>query len=141
MPIIQKIFKGILCLFKNIIQINLGGNEMAEVSKELQERAYEAIEVAKKTGKIKRGTNEVTKAIERGIAKLVVIAENTNPAEVIMHLPVLCEEKGIPFVHVPSKEDLGAASGLDIPTASIAIVQEGEAREIIKEITNELKRS
>ena len=112
---------------------------MAEVSKELQEKAYEAVEIAKKTGKIRRGTNEVTKIIERGIAKLVVIAENINPPEIIMHLPVLCEEKGIAFVHVPSKEDLGAAAGLDVPTASIAIIQEGDAKELIREITNKLK--
>ena len=114
---------------------------MAEVSKELQERAYEAVEIAKKTGKIRRGTNEVTKVIERGIAKLVVIAENISPPEVIMHLPVLCEEKGIPYVYVPSKEDLGAASGLDVPTASIAIIQEGESKDAIREITTKLKKS
>ncbi|MAG47438.1 50S ribosomal protein L7ae [archaeon] len=112
---------------------------MAEVSKELQEKAYEAVEIAKKTGKIKKGTNEVTKVVEKGIARLVVIADDINPPEVVMHIPVLCEEKEIPFVNVPSKEDLGASSGLDIPTASIAIVQEGESKELIKEIAIKLK--
>ncbi len=113
---------------------------MAEVSKELQEKAYEAVEIAKKTGKIRKGTNEATKVIERGIAKLVVVADNINPPEIIMHLPVLCEEKDIPLVHVPSKEDLGAAAGLDVPTASVAIIQEGGARELIKEISLKLKK-
>ena len=50
---------------------------MAEVSKETQEKAYEAVEIAKKTGKLKKGVNEVTKAVERGIAKLVLIALDT----------------------------------------------------------------
>src|SRR3989338_8211069 len=107
---------------------------MAEVSKETQEKAYEAVEIAKKTGKLKKGVNEVTKAVERGIAKLVLIAKDVNPQEVIMHLPVLCEEKEITFIYVSSREELGTAAGLNVPTASVAIIQEGEAFNLIKEV-------
>ena len=78
------------------------------------EKAYEAIEVARTTGKIKKGTNEVTKQIERGNAKLVVYAKDVNPPEVVMHLPLLCKEKGIPCAEVPSKEELGAAAGIQV---------------------------
>jgi large subunit ribosomal protein L7Ae len=99
-----------------------------------EDRAYEAVESAKATGKIKKGTNEVTKSIERGEAKLVVVAKDANPPEITMHLPLLCEEKGIPCVIVPSREELGAAAGLEVPTVAVAIVQEGEAKNIIKDI-------
>ncbi len=111
---------------------------MAEASKELIEKVYEAIEVAKATGKIKKGSNEVTKAAEKGTAKLVVVAKNTNPPEITMHLPILSKEKGIPCVEVPSKEELGAAAGIAVGTASIAIVDEGEAKNTLKEITKKL---
>ena len=114
---------------------------MAEVSKELQEKAYEAVEIAKKTGKLKKGVNEVTKAIERGIAKLVLIAKDVNPPEVIMHLPALCEEKETTFIYIPSREELGTAAGLTVPTASVAIIQEGEASNLIKEIKQASKIS
>ena len=87
---------------------------MAEVSKDNENKAYEAVELAKKTGKLKKGVNEVTKAIEKGIAKLVVYANDVNPQEVIMHLKPLCEEKEIPCVVVSSREELGAAAGLDM---------------------------
>ncbi len=107
---------------------------MAEVSKEMQEKAYEAVEVARKTGKLKKGVNEVTKVVERGQAKLVVIAKDVNPQEIIMHLPVLCEEKEIPFIHVSSREELGNAAGLKVPTASVAIISEGDATNLIKEL-------
>jgi len=60
--------------------------KMAEISKEVADKIYEAIEVAKATGRIKKGSNEVTKAIEKGIAKLVVIAKNVNPPEITMHI-------------------------------------------------------
>lgn len=107
---------------------------MAEVSKDMENKAYEAIEIAKKTGKLKRGTNEVTKMIEKGSAKLVVYATDVNPKEVIMHLEPLCQEKNVPCIAVSSKEELGAASGLDVSTGSVAVIQEGEAGELIKEL-------
>src|SRR3989344_2352711 len=82
--------------------------KMAEIS----EKAYEAIEIANSTGKIKKGSNEVTKALEKGKAKLVVIAKDVSPPEVVMHLQILAKEKNVPCIEVPSKEELGAAAGL-----------------------------
>ena len=98
------------------------------------EKAYEAVEVAKTTGKIKKGSNEVTKFIERGQAKLVVIAKDVNPPEITMHIPLLCKEKGVICVEVPTKEELGAAAGMQIGTAAVVIVDAGEAAPIIKEL-------
>ena len=71
------------------------------IPKELVEAAYEAFQIARETGKIKRGTNETTKAIERGVTKLVYIAEDVEPPEIVAHLPILCEERKIPFIYVP----------------------------------------
>ena len=112
----------------------------ADISKEILNKAYEAVEVAVKSGKIKKGTNEVTKSIERGTAKLVLVAKNVNPKEIIMHIPALCLEKEIPFVPVPTREELGSVAGLNIPTSAIAIIQEGEAKQIIKELASKLKK-
>jgi large subunit ribosomal protein L7Ae len=107
-----------------------------EASKELADKVYEAIEVARATGKIRKGANEATKAVAKGQAKLVAIAKDTTPAEVIMHIPMLAEEKGIICVTVPSKEELGTAAGINRPTAAVAIVVEGEAKNILKEIAS-----
>ena len=107
----------------------------ADVPRATVEKAYEAVEIAKKTGKIKKGTNETTKSVERGIAKLVLIAKDVNPIEVVMHLPALCKEKNIPYIVVPSKEELGAAAGLQVSTSSITIIKEGEAKDLIKELS------
>jgi large subunit ribosomal protein L7Ae len=110
-----------------------------EVPKELAEAVLEAVSVAKSSGKIRRGVNETTKAIERGIAKLVVMAEDVTPEEVLMHLPVLCEEKEILYAYVPSKDELGRASGIEVPTSSLAVTEEGEAKKPIEEIAGKLK--
>ncbi|MBS3151181.1 50S ribosomal protein L7Ae [Candidatus Woesearchaeota archaeon] len=109
-----------------------------QVTKELSDKALGAIEVARSTGKIKKGTNEVTKAVERGVAKLVVVAQDTKPEEVIMHLPILCEEKNILCIPVATKEELGAAAGLQLGCASVAITSEGDSRKVIQEIVTSL---
>lgn len=88
---------------------------------------YEIVEKAKKTGKIEKGTNEVTKAVELGTAKLVVYAADVSPKEIVTHLPILCKEKNIPCHEVDSKKKLGVAAGLPVGAASIAIIEAGEA--------------
>ena len=107
---------------------------MTEVSKEIIDKVLEAIEVAKSTGKIKKGTNEVTKAIERGNAKLVAVAGDVNPKEITMHIPILSKEKDTPCVVVGSKDDLGAAAGLGVATVAVAITVPGNAKDLIDEI-------
>src|SRR5712692_456659 len=92
-----------------------------EVPQDLSNKAYEVLQVARDSGKIKKGTNETTKAIERGVAKFVVIAEDVEPPEVVAHLPLLCEEKKIPYIFVPNKNQLGSSSGIEVPAASVAI--------------------
>ena len=96
-------------------------------------KILEAIEIARETGKIKKGVNETTKAIERGVAKLVISASDVSPPEITMHLPSLCQEKNIPIITIPSKADLGRAAGIEVPTSAIAIVDFGEAKKILEE--------
>ncbi len=107
--------------------------------KDLTEKALQAVEQARSTGKIKKGTNEVTKAVERGTAKLVVIAKDVSPPEILMHLPLLAKEKNIPLIQVDKKEELGAAAGLSLATSAVAVIQEGEAKNLVKEIAEEMK--
>ena len=104
-------------------------------NKETSDQVLEAIEVAKATGKIKKGTNEVTKAIEKGQAKLVAVAKDVSPPEITMHIPVLCKEKEVPCFEVTSKEELGASAGISVPTVSVAIVKEGDSKKLIKELS------
>ena len=111
---------------------------MAEKN-EIAEKLFEAIELAKATGKIRKGSNETTKALERGIAKIVAIAKDVQPPEIVMHIPLLAKEKGILCISVDSKEELGTAAGLEVGTAAIAIIEEGEAKSIIKEIKGAAK--
>ena len=111
-----------------------------EVPEDLQRKSLEALDLARTTGSIKKGTNETTKIVERGMAKLVLIGEDVNPEEIVMHLPPLCEEKSTPYLYVKSQKDLGAACGINKGCASAAIVDPGKAEEVIAGIIAELKK-
>jgi len=97
-------------------------------------KIYEIVEIANKTGKVRKGTNETTKALEKGQAKAVVVAEDVSPKEIVMHLPALCKEKKVPLFNVPNKKDLGAAAGLKVGAAAVAIVDLGEAKSLLREL-------
>jgi len=92
---------------------------------------YEIIEKARKSGKIEKGTNETTKAIERGTAKLVAYGEDVEPKEIVQHLPILCKEKNIPCFVADKKEKLGISAGLSaglsVGCASVVIIDAGDA--------------
>ena len=92
------------------------------------EDVLEMIEIARETGKIKKGVNEATKAIERSTAKAVIVAGDVDPPEITMHLQPLCDEKKIPLFTVPGKSELGRAAGMNVQTASVAITELGDAK-------------
>ncbi|HEX7468967.1 MAG: 50S ribosomal protein L7Ae [Methanobacterium sp.] len=110
-----------------------------DTPKEIADKAYEALEIARDTGKIGKGTNEVTKMIERGNALLVFIAEDIDPPEIAAHLPVLAEEKEIPYVYLPTKDELGEAAGLNVGTASACIIDAGEAEDLINDVVEKVE--
>lgn len=105
---------------------------------EIQNKALEALEIARDTGKVKKGSNEATKAIERSIAQLVLIGADVEPEEIVMHLAPLCDEKHIPYIFIGKQNDIGAASGLSVASTAAAIVKPGKAKELVDEITAQL---
>ena len=92
------------------------------------------IEAAREKGKIRKGVNEATKAVERGIAKLIVVADDVDPPEIVMHLQPLCDEKKIPLVRVSSKSELGRAAGIEVSTAAVAVLDAGEGKKKLGDV-------
>lgn len=88
---------------------------------------YDVVEKAKKSGKVDKGVNETTKAVERGTAKLVVFAKDVSPKEIVQHLPILCREKGIKFIEADSRQKLGVAIGIGVACSAIAVIDAGDA--------------
>ncbi len=105
---------------------------------DVQAKALALIEAAKTAGGLRKGTNEATKAIERGEAKLVAIAEDVDPEEIVMHIPMICAEKRVPYLYISDKVTLGKAAGIGVGTAAIAVTKPGSAESSLKEITQKI---
>ena len=109
-----------------------------DIPKELSDKVLQAIQDIRTSGKLRKGTNEATKSVERNEAKFVAIASDVNPIEIVMHIPMLCDEKKIPFAFVPSKADLGAAAGLPVGTSAIAVANAGEGAKKLAQIVEQI---
>ena len=105
-----------------------------QVSQEVVAKTMEALQLAKQNGTVKKGANEVTKSVERGLATFVVIAEDVEPEEVVVHIPKLCDQKKIAYSYLPTKADVGKAIGMNVPCAAVAVENQGGAANAIKDV-------
>lgn len=110
-----------------------------ETPKEIVAKSLEALSVSNESGRVRKGANEATKSIESSTAQLVIIAADVEPEEVVMHLPMICQEKGVPFIYVPTKKELGGAMSLPVTCAAVAIEKAGNSAEMIKAIVDKVK--
>ena len=94
-----------------------------ETPQDVQEQVYEMVKSIGKDGKgrLKKGANEVTKSAERGTAQMIVMAENVNPSELLAHIPMICKEKGIPYIYVEDQAYLAEAAGMSTGTRTAAV--------------------
>ncbi len=108
-----------------------------ETPESVEKKLLDLVENSFRSGKIKKGTNEVIKSIERGESKIVVIAEDVSPPEVVYYLPMLCEERKVAYAYVKKRSDLGAKVGI-ASAASISVVDYGKSEDVYKQIIAEL---
>ncbi|CAA6670653.1 unnamed protein product [Spirodela intermedia] len=107
--------------------------------KKLCKRTLKLVRRAAESKCLKRGVKEVVKSIRRGHKGLCVIAGNISPIDVITHVPILCEEADIPYVYVPSKEDLATAGATKRPTCCVLVMTKPAKGELAQEEQEKLK--
>ncbi len=107
--------------------------------KENEDNALLILEKIQKKGKIKIGANETTKAVERGTAKIVFVAEDVQPKEIVMHLAPLCKKKETPCITISSRKILGEKAGMEVGAAAVVVVDEGDAKKEIEELAKKMK--
>ncbi|KAI8070424.1 ribonucleoprotein-associated protein [Gongronella butleri] len=91
---------------------------------------------------LKKGANEATKTLNRGISEFIVMAADTDPLEILLHLPLLCEDKNVPYVFVPSKTALGRACGVSryVIAASVTTNEASDLKPQILSIKNQIEK-
>ena len=107
--------------------------------KKLTKKVLKTVKAAAKEKAIRRGVKEVVKALKKGEPGFAVIAGDISPIEVIAHVPILCEEKNVAYVYVPSKEDLGAASGTKRPTSIVLVASKPAFADTYTECEKEMR--
>ncbi|KZT71280.1 NHP2/L7aE family protein [Daedalea quercina L-15889] len=88
---------------------------------ELNDQILDLVERASQFKQLKKGANEATKTLNRGISEVIILTADTEPLEILLHLPLLCEEKNVPYVFVASKAALGRACGVSRPVIAASI--------------------
>lgn len=106
----------------------------------LSTQVLDLVQQASNYKSVKKGANEATKALNRGIADLIVLAGDTNPVEILLHLPLLCEDKNVPYIFVPSKAALGRASQVSRNVIALAILQNDKLKGSVDNIKLEIER-
>ena len=96
---------------------------------------------AKTLNQLKKGANETTKALNRGVADLIILAADTEPLEIILHLPLLCEDKNVPYVYVGKQADLGRACGVSRNIIAVAVLanENSALASTLKEVKNKVE--
>ncbi|KAJ5826593.1 Ribosomal protein L7Ae/L30e/S12e/Gadd45 [Penicillium robsamsonii] len=91
---------------------------------------------------LRKGANEVTRSVTRGNSEIVVLAGDTNPLAILMHLPLLCENKNVPYVFVPSKQAMGHACAVSRPTIAATIIANdaSDLAQRIEQVKNKVER-
>lgn len=93
---------------------------------ELTRRILELVQQAANYKQLKKGANEATKTLNRGISEFIVMAADAEPLEILLHLPLLCEDKNVPYVFVRAKDALGRACSVSRPVIACSVtINEG----------------
>lgn len=100
------------------------------------------VQQANNYNELKRGANEATKTLNRNQSELIIMAADTEPLELLLHLPLLCEDKNVPYVFVRSKQALGRASGVQRSVVACSIVQKdtSQLKPVISSLHQEIEK-
>ncbi|ELP94608.1 ribosomal protein l7ae, putative [Entamoeba invadens IP1] len=109
--------------------------------KELQSKLIDFVQQGYQKGLVKKGANEVTKALNRGRAEVAILAADAEPIEILLHIPILCEDKNVPYVFVSSKAALGRACGVSRDVIAVALLgDKGTFSNSIETVRDEIEK-
>lgn len=109
-------------------------------SDKLLKKSLKLVKKGCKKKTVKRGVKEVQKALRKGHKGLVFIAGDISPIDVVSHLPVMCEEKNVPYVFVPSKVHLGEACNSQRPTSCVLVSKSDDQEELFTDVTKKIHK-
>ncbi|CAI2349272.1 unnamed protein product [Caenorhabditis sp. 36 PRJEB53466] len=108
-------------------------------NRKLAKKVYKLIKKASLADKtLREGIKDVQKELRRNEKGICILAGNVTPIDVYSHIPAICEEKQVPYVYIPSREQLGLAVGHRRPSILIYVKPSGEYQELYDELAETL---
>ncbi|KAK7750905.1 RNA binding protein snu13 [Diatrype stigma] len=109
---------------------------------QLSQEILDLVQQASHYRQLKKGANECTKTLSRGISELVILAADCEPLAILLHLPLLAEDKNVPYVYVPSKVALGRACGVSrsVIACSITTNEASDLNNQIRALKDKVER-
>jgi len=121
-------------------EVNPKAYPLAEL--DLTSKILNLIQQAANYRQLRKGANEATKTLNRGLSEFIVMAADAEPLEILLHLPLLCEDKNVPYVFVRSKQALGRACGVTraVIACSVTSNEGSQLKPQIKAIQQEIEK-
>ena len=112
-------------------------------SKKSSKKVHKLVKKASSAKVVRRGVKEVVKALRKGEKGFCIIAGDISPIDVISHLPIMCEDRNVPYIYVPSKHDLGTAASTKRPTSCVLISPKSDfsERELYDKLVEEAREA
>jgi len=98
-------------------------------NKKSTKKIHKLVKKASSAKILRRGVKELVKGVRKGDKGLAILAGDIYPLDVISHLPIMLEEKNIPYMFVPSKLDLGAAANTKRPTSCVLVMEPNKQKD------------
>ncbi|XP_054160360.1 NHP2-like protein 1 homolog [Oppia nitens] len=108
----------------------------------LTTKIFNVLQQANNYKQLKKGANEATKTLNRNLSELIIMAADAEPIEILLHLPLLCEDKNVPYVFVMSKHALGRACGVarQVIACSITTNEGSQLKPQIETLQREIEK-
>ncbi|TBT97105.1 ribosomal protein L7A [Hamiltosporidium tvaerminnensis] len=122
--------------------VNTKAHPLAE--DDLSQKIFTTIQMLNDTNNIKIGANESVKCLNKGRAHLIVLAGDCEPFEISQHIPLICEDKNVPYVYIKSKSTLGKACNVSRSVIACAVFSDTESgcsrcEKFVKDIVKDIR--
>ncbi|XP_042206444.1 H/ACA ribonucleoprotein complex subunit 2-like protein [Homarus americanus] len=89
---------------------------------------------------LRNGLKDVQTRIRKGETGIVIFAGDVSPIEVMCHLPAVCEEKQLPYIYTPSRQDLGAAMGVKRGSLTVLIRENDKYQDLYDKVKEDINK-
>lgn len=106
----------------------------------LTKKLFKVVKQAMEKKKLHRGLKNVEKAIRKGGTGLCILAGDVTPIDIYCHIPIVCEDRNIPYCFVPSKRNIAASIGAKRPCIIAMVIEDQDYKELFDKCVKKVSK-